>query len=101
MVKLESRPVQNIKIGILGGGQLGKMLVEAASPWNLDISIMDHAHAPASGIAPRFVSGDIKDYDQVMAFGKTVDLLTIEIEHVNTKALLALYQSGKNYSSEA
>jgi len=84
------------KIGILGGGQLGKMLIQAASAWDIDIYILDPTDdCPASKLATKFVKGDFKDYESVYNFGKLVDLITIEIEHVNTDALLRLKEEGK------
>ena len=84
------------KIGILGGGQLGKMLIQAASAWDIDIYVLDPTEdCPASKLATKFVKGDFKDYESVYNFGKLVDLITIEIEHVNTDALLKLKEEGK------
>ncbi|HZV71493.1 MAG TPA: 5-(carboxyamino)imidazole ribonucleotide synthase [Saprospiraceae bacterium] len=83
-------------IGICGGGQLGKMLCEAASAWDWRTAVLDkHADDPAAQMAHRFVQGDYTNYDDVMRFGQTVDLLTIEIEKVNLEALLALEAMGK------
>lgn len=84
------------KIGVLGGGQLGKMLALAAANWDFKIYCLDPTpDAPASAVCAGFTVGDFKDYDQVMAFGADKDLLSIEIEHVNTKALLDLERQGK------
>ncbi|HLP96144.1 MAG TPA: 5-(carboxyamino)imidazole ribonucleotide synthase [Saprospiraceae bacterium] len=84
------------KIGILGGGQLGKMLALAAANWDFKIYSLDPTpDAPASAVSAGFTVGDFKDYDQVMAFGADKDLISIEIEHVNTDALRALEQMGK------
>lgn len=84
------------KIGILGGGQLGKMLALAASNWDFKIFCLDPTpEAPASAVCTGFTLGDFNNYDAVMAFGQDKDLLTIEIEHVNTDALRALEQMGK------
>ncbi len=84
------------KIGILGGGQLGKMLCLAAANWDMDITILENdAACPARPYCTRFVKGDIKNYDDVVAFGQTVDIITIEIEHVNTEALHFLKKQGK------
>lgn len=84
------------KIGILGGGQLGKMLIQAASAWDIDIYVLDPTdECPASKLATKFIKGDFKDYESVYNFGKLVDLITIEIEHVNTDALLKLKEEGK------
>lgn len=84
------------KIGVLGGGQLGKMLALAAANWDFKIYCLDPTpDAPASAVCAGFSVGDFKDYDQVMTFGADKDLLSIEIEHVNTEALLELERQGK------
>jgi 5-(carboxyamino)imidazole ribonucleotide synthase len=84
------------RIGILGGGQLGLMLLQAAVDWNLDIHVLDpDAEAPCSRIAPHFQQGSIQDYDTVYAFGQDLDIITIEIEKVNVEALEALEREGK------
>ncbi|MDX1911175.1 MAG: 5-(carboxyamino)imidazole ribonucleotide synthase [Saprospiraceae bacterium] len=84
------------KIGVLGGGQLGKMLALAAANWDFKIYSLDPTpEAPASAISTGFTCGDFKNYDEVMAFGRDKDLLTIEIEHVNTDALRDLEAMGK------
>ena len=83
------------KLGILGGGQLGKMLCQAASVWSLPIHIMDSEDTcPAARLATTFTKGDINDYDAVMNFGRKMDVLTIEIEHVNVEALVDLEKEG-------
>ena len=77
------------KLGILGGGQLGKMLALAAQNWELETWILDASEDfPAASVCSNFVKGDFKDFDDVYNFGKQVDVLTIEIEHVNTKSSL-------------
>ena len=84
------------RIGILGGGQLGAMLLQAALDWNLDVAIMDpDPNCPCARYASRFVCGDITDADQVIAFGKQLDLITIEIENVSVAGLKALEAQGK------
>jgi 5-(carboxyamino)imidazole ribonucleotide synthase len=84
------------RIGILGGGQLGLMLLQAATDWNLDIHILDpDADAPCKKIAPHFQQGSLQDYDTVYEFGKNLDVITIEIEKVNVDALEALEKEGK------
>ncbi len=83
------------KIGILGGGQLGKMLCEAARKYDFYLKILDPAaDAPAQYGAKEFVQGDFKDYHTVMAFGADCEVLSIEIENVNTLALKALQDKG-------
>tara|TARA_B110000027_G_scaffold12187_1_gene11239 strand:+ start:5739 stop:6893 length:1155 start_codon:yes stop_codon:yes gene_type:complete len=82
-------------IGILGGGQLGKMLITATSQWDITTKVMDSNNkAPARITCDTFVVGDLMDYDMVVEFGKNVDVLTIEIENVNTDALEALEKKG-------
>ena len=86
----------NKKIGILGGGQLGRMFIENALRYDADISIIDPAeNAPCKHIVKNFTQASFKDYDDVLAFGKNLDIITIEIEHVNTDALAALEKLGK------
>jgi 5-(carboxyamino)imidazole ribonucleotide synthase len=86
----------NQKIGILGGGQLGKMLCQAGSILGLDISILEKDKTfPAASVCTSFVCGDITDYDDVVRFGINMDVITIEIENVNTDALEALEKLGK------
>lgn len=84
------------RIGILGGGQLGIMLLQASIDWNLDISILDgDPNAPCSKLTPHFRAGSIQDYETVYEFGKGLDLITVEIEKVNIEALEALEKEGK------
>ena len=83
------------KIGILGGGQLGKMLAIEAANWHLPIYIMDQDQQfPAVPYAPFFQAGDFKNFDDVVQFGKKVDILTIEIEQINVDALFYLENEG-------
>lgn len=85
----------DFKLGILGGGQLGKMLCIAAQPWHLPIWILDKdKNFPAGKVCHNFIEGDFKNYDDVLNFGRQVDVLTIEIEHVNTEALHQLVKEG-------
>jgi len=84
------------KIGVLGGGQLGKMLYQSASELCLDIHFLDQSEdGPVAKICPHFTQGDFQNFEDVMNFGKDKDLLTIEIESVNVDALEALEKSGK------
>ena len=86
----------NLKIGVLGGGQLGRMMIQSAIDFNLDVHSLDpDANAPCKNIATSFTHGALTDYDTVMAFGEDKDLLTIEIENVNTQALKDLSTQGK------
>ena len=86
----------NKKIGILGGGQLGKMLCQAASPLHLDMHILDRDSTfPASWPTPNFHLGDFTSYSDVVQFGAEMDTISIEIEKVNLEALMELEQMGK------
>lgn len=85
----------DLTLGILGGGQLGKMLCQAASTWDIKTAILDKSkNYPAAKLCHRFVEGDFSRYEDVYAFGKSVDILTIEIENINIEALYALRDEG-------
>lgn len=84
------------KLGILGGGQLGKMVALEAGNWHFPIHFLDtKSDFPAGRFAATFTEGNFKNYDDVYNFGKEMDVITIEIEHVNTEALLQLQKEGK------
>lgn len=86
---------QDFRLGILGGGQLGRMLIPACSSLDVFTSVLDPSDiAPCRELASEFQVGDITDFDTVYRFGKTVDLLTIEIENVNVQALYKLEAEG-------
>ncbi len=85
----------DFRLGVLGGGQLGKMLGLAAGNWHLPLYFLDRSREfPAGAVSPFFTEGDFNDYKDVLHFGRDKDLLTIEIEHVDTDALLELEDSG-------
>jgi 5-(carboxyamino)imidazole ribonucleotide synthase len=85
-----------IKAGILGGGQLGRMLLQSAANYPVETFVLENdPNAPAAHLCHHFVLGDINNFDQVYNFGKNLDVLTIEIEHVNLDALEKLEQEGK------
>jgi len=87
---------QQLKLGVLGGGQLGRMLLQSAIDFNLEVNIIDpDPNAPCKHLVKNFSVGDLKDYDTVYAFGQSCDVITIEIEHVNTDALKKLQSEGK------
>ena len=86
----------DLTLHILGGGQLGKMLIEAASDWNIRCHVLDpDPDCSCSRLAWQFTCGSFKDYDAVMAFCADAHYITIEIEHVNTDALRDLKAQGK------
>lgn len=85
----------NFKLGVLGGGQLGKMLLTETHKFDIYTLILDNStDAPCAQICNEFHQGDLMNFNDVYNFGKLVDLLTIEIEHVNVDALEALEKQG-------
>jgi 5-(carboxyamino)imidazole ribonucleotide synthase len=89
------KTIQQTKLGLLGGGQLGRMFIQNALNWDVQISVLDaDANAPCAACCRDFRQGDLLDFDAVYEFGKTCDVLTIEIERVNTKALRQLETEG-------
>ena len=85
----------NFKLGILGGGQLGKMILYNTRKFDIYTCVIDPSEeAPARLACDEFTVGDLLDYDTVVTFGKQVDVLTIEIENVNVDALETLEDEG-------
>ncbi len=85
----------NFKLGVLGGGQLGRMLLTETQKFDIYTLILDNAkNAPCADICNEFYQGDLMDFQAVYNFGKRVNLLTIEIEHINIDALLQLEKEG-------
>lgn len=92
---MASSSPQHTRVGILGGGQLGRMLIQAGIDLNVDFKVLDpDPQAPCHQLA-EFSCGRLTDYETVMAFGQSCDLITIEIENVNTLALKHLEAAGK------
>ena len=84
-----------IKAGILGGGQLGRMLLQAAANYPVETFVMENdEHCPAAHLCHHFTKGDISNFEDVYNFGKGLDTLTIEIEAVNEDALEKLESEG-------
>ena len=82
-------------LGVLGGGQLGRMLLAETQKFDIFTSVLDgNKNAPCAQICNKFVQGDLLDFDTVYNFGKQVDILTIEIENVNLDALDKLETEG-------
>lgn len=82
-------------VGIVGGGQLGRMLVQAGIDFNVNFAILDpDPQAPCHQLG-QFTAGKLTDFDAVVKFAAACDVVTIEIENVNTQALKALQQQGK------
>ncbi|MEP2239824.1 MAG: 5-(carboxyamino)imidazole ribonucleotide synthase [Maribacter sp.] len=83
------------KLGILGGGQLGKMMLYETRKWDIYTKVLDgSSEAPSRMSCNEFVQGSLLDFDTVYNFGKDVDVLTIEIENVNLDALEKLEDEG-------
>ncbi|WP_405369784.1 5-(carboxyamino)imidazole ribonucleotide synthase [Nonlabens sp. Asnod2-A12] len=89
-------------LGILGGGQLGKMMLYTTRKWDINTYVMDKDDtAPAFQGCDVYFEGDIMDYEAVMEFGEQVDVLTVEIENVNVQALQDLEDKGIAVSPSA
>ncbi len=87
--------INSLKIGVLGGGQLGRMMIQSAINYNLDISILDpDPNAPCAHLVENFEVGKLTDEELVYAWGKQFDLITIEIENVSVAALKRLKDEG-------
>ncbi|HVV56528.1 MAG TPA: 5-(carboxyamino)imidazole ribonucleotide synthase [Mucilaginibacter sp.] len=85
----------DLKLGILGGGQLGRMLIQQAINYNVTVKVLDpDKEAPCRKLCDEFFVGSLGDYETVYNFGKKVDMVTIEIEKVNVDALEQLEREG-------
>src|SRR5687768_3504720 len=83
------------KVGILGGGQLGRMLLQQAVNYPVETYVLENdAECPSAHLCHHFIKGDIRNYDDVYNFGKSLDAITIEIESVNEEALFKLESEG-------
>lgn len=86
---------KDLRIGVLGGGQLGRMLIQAANDLNIHIHCLDpDPNAPCSEIAHSFSCGSLTDYNTVLNFGSDKHLITVEIENVNVEALVEIEKKG-------
>ncbi len=93
---MEKLVTSDFRLGIIAGGQLGKMLALAASPWDVKTYVLDSdEHCPAATVCTRWIQGDCTDFDAVYSFGQEVEMITFEIENVNTEALQKLKREGK------
>ncbi len=85
----------DLRLGILGGGQLGRMLIQDAINYNVNIHVLDpDQNAPCKRLCNHFEVGSLSDFDTVYNFGKGLDMITIEIEKVNVDALEKLEDEG-------
>lgn len=87
-------PQRPRRIGLIKGGQLARMLIQAMVPMDVFPVVLDQKGSPASAFCQEFKDGDSMNYDDVLAFGRTVDLVLLEFEHVNVDALEALEKEG-------
>ena len=86
---------KGFKIGVLGGGQLGRMLLQKSYSYNLEMAFVDpDPKAPCREISNWFYKGDLNDFQMVYDFGKKCDVVSIEIENVNVDALTKLEKEG-------
>src|ERR1700710_2414448 len=84
-----------LKVGILGGGQLGRMLLQASANYPVETYVLENdSDCPAAHLCHHFTKGDICNFDDVYNFGKGLQALTIEIESVNEEALEKLESEG-------
>lgn len=95
-IEVKKASLHTQRIGLLGGGQLGRMIIQEAISYNIDIHVLDNdPAAPCKNIATTFQQGSLTDYDTVLAFGTDKDIITVEIENVNIEALETLEKQGK------
>lgn len=98
---MEQLVTSDFKLGIIAGGQLGKMLALAASNWDLKTHILDpNENCPAASVSTHLTIGNYSDFKTVYDFGKNVDMVTFDIENVNIEALLLLKKEGKRIHPE-
>ncbi len=94
-IEMEKLLKSDLKLGIIAGGQLAKMLIQEASKWGITSYVLDpEENCPAKNIASVYVKGDYLDFESVYQFGKQVDILTFEIENINIEALKKLKSEG-------
>jgi 5-(carboxyamino)imidazole ribonucleotide synthase len=92
---IEKLLTSDLKMGVIAGGQLGKMLIQEASRWDIISYVLDPDEGcSARNVANVYVKGDFRDFDDVYAFGKQVDILTYELEDINIEALQKLKEEG-------
>ncbi len=93
---MENLVTSGFKLGIIGGGQLGKMLVQSAHQWDVTTHIFDPSKScPASKVCNHVTQGGFNDYEAIVNFGEQVDIITCELENVNIEALCELKKRGK------
>ncbi len=94
-VRMNKISTSNLRLGIVAGGQLGKMLIQEASKWGIETYILDNdPSCPAAMLASRYVQGHHLDYHAVLSLGRQVDILTYELENINIEAVRQLKAEG-------
>ena len=84
-----------LRLGVLGGGQLGRMMIQEAMNWDVRVEVMDpSAEASCRHLTHRFVQGNLNNAEEVLAFGRDLDAVTVEIEHVSVEGLQTLADAG-------
>ena len=92
---IEKLVTSNLKLGVIAGGQLGKMLIQEASRWDITSYVLDPDEGcSARGVASVYIKGDFRDFYDVYNFGQQVDILTYELENINIEALQKLKSEG-------
>lgn len=92
---IEKLVTSSLKMGVIAGGQLGKMLIQEASKWDITTYVLDPDEGcSARNVTSVYIKGDFTDFDTVYEFGKLVDILTFELENVNIEALQKLKSEG-------
>jgi 5-(carboxyamino)imidazole ribonucleotide synthase len=87
----------NSVVGMIGGGQLGRMFIQEAIDLDVEVHVLDpDAQAPCHRIAHSFTQGSLNDFEAVLNFGSDKDILTVEIENINIDALEELERKGKS-----
>lgn len=90
-----SRPFEQV-IGVVGGGQLGKMLIESALSWNVQFNVLDpDENAPCVRYANQFIHGSLTDRDKILELAAISDIITFEIEHIDVETLIEIKKRGK------
>ena len=80
--------IHKLNIGIIGGGQLGKMILSESNRMSLNISVLDsNKNSPCKNLTNNFFVGDLNNYNDVLEFGKKCDIITFEIEHINVRCI--------------
>jgi 5-(carboxyamino)imidazole ribonucleotide synthase len=92
---IEKLVTSSLKMGVIAGGQLGKMLIQEASKWDITTYVLDPDEGcSARNVTSVYIQGDFTDFETVYEFGKLVDILTFELENVNIEALQKLKSEG-------